>query len=312
MEGIRTTPSAPSEATPKEPASRSTARALWVSMRPKQWIKNLLLFAALLFSQNFFDPVMVALTVLGFLCFCAISSGVYLMNDIQDLESDRLHPVKRLRPIAAGELSERAAFWASVGLMGTGLGMSFLLNAMFGLAAAIYLGVQLSYVWRLKGVVILDVFCIAAGFVLRAVSGGLVISVPISSWLIVCAIMLSLFLALSKRRHEIVFLDEEAASHRRSLQDYSLVLLDQMIAVVTASTLMSYTLYTLSDVTIKKFGSDNLKYTIPFVLYGILRYLYLVHKQEEGGQPEKLLLTDKPLLINVVLYIVTVVVVLYL
>ena len=234
------------------------------------------------------------------------------MNDIQDLESDRLHPVKRLRPLAAGEISEGTAFWASVGLMGAGLAGSALLNWQFGAAAVVYLGVQLAYVWRLKGVVILDVFCIATGFVLRAVAGGLVISVPISSWLIVCAIMLSLFLALSKRRHEIILLEEGASAHRKSLQEYSPVLLDQMIAVVTASTLMSYTLYTLSDVTAKKFGTDNLKYTIPFVLYGILRYLYLVHQKEQGGQPEKLLLTDRPLLINIVLYVITVVVVLYL
>ncbi len=301
----------PSHARPQAPTS-SAAQPLLVSLRPRQWTKNLLLFAALLFSQNAFNLKLLILTVLGFVCFCAISSGVYLMNDIQDLETDRLHPVKRLRPIAAGELSERVAFWASVGLMGSGLAFSFLLNATFGLVAAIYLSIHLSYVWRLKGVVILDVFCIAAGFVLRAVAGGLVISVPISSWLIVCAIMLSLFLALSKRRHEIVFLESEASAHRKALQDYSPVLLDQMIAVVTASTLMSYTLYTLSDVTVEKFGSDNLKYTIPFVLYGILRYLYLVHKKEEGGAPEKLLLTDKPLLINSVLYIVTVLVVLYL
>lgn len=312
MEVAKSTSPTPTEAMPEKPSSRSTAGALWVGMRPKQWSKNLLLFAALLFSQNFFDPMMVALAVMGFLCFCAISSGVYLMNDIQDLESDRLHPVKRLRPIAAGELSERTAFWASVGLMGAGLAMSFLLNLQFGIAAAIYLGVQLSYIWRLKGVVILDVFCISAGFVLRAVAGGLVISVPISSWLMVCAIMLSLFLALSKRRNELLVLEEGAAAHRKSLQDYSPVLLDQMIAVVTASTLMSYTLYTLSDVTVAKFGSDNLKYTIPFVLYGILRYLYLVHKKELGGEPEKVLLTDKPLLINIALYIATVLVVLYL
>ena len=313
MEVTKTRHSAPSsEDSLAEGPSRSQAAALWVSLRPKQWMKNLLLFAALLFSQNFFDPKMVALTVLAFLCFCAMSSGVYLMNDIQDLESDRLHPIKRLRPIAAGELAERTAFWASVALMGGGLGASFVLNFTFGASAAIYLAVQLSYTWRLKAVVILDVFCIAAGFVIRAVAGGLVISVPISSWLIVCAIMLSLFLALSKRRHEIVVLESEASSHRGSLRDYSPVLLDQMIAVVTASTLMSYTLYTLSDVTTAKFGNDNLKYTIPFVLYGILRYLYLVHQREGGGQPEKLLLTDKPLLINIALYVATVVLVLYL
>ncbi len=312
MEVAKSTPPTPAEAMPDEPSTRSTRGALWASMRPKQWSKNFLLFAALLFSQNFFDPALVALTVMGFLCFCAISSGVYLMNDLQDLESDRLHPVKRLRPIAAGELKERTAFWASVGLMGTGLAMSFLLDLQFGIAAAVYLGVQLSYVWRLKGMVILDVFCISAGFVLRAVAGGLVISVPISSWLLVCAIMLSLFLALSKRRNELLVLEEGSAAHRKSLQDYSPVLLDQMIAVVTASTLMSYTLYTLSDVTVAKFGSDNLKYTIPFVLYGILRYLYLVHKKELGGEPEKVLMTDKPLLVNIALYIATVLVVLYL
>lgn len=305
------TPAA-ADASPFKTPARSTPGALWVGLRPRQWTKNLLLFAALLFSQNIFGLAFLIKTILGFICFCAISSGVYLINDIQDLETDRLHPLKRSRPIAAGELSERMAFWVAVVLMGTGLGLSFLLEVGFGLAAAAYLGVQLAYVWRLKGIVILDVFCIAAGFVLRAVAGGLVIRVPISSWLIVCAIMLSLFLALSKRRHELLLLENEAAAHRKSLQDYSPVLLDQMIAVVTASTLMSYTLYTLSEVTIQKFGSDNLKYTIPFVLYGILRYLYLVHRREEGGEPEKLLLTDRPLLINCLLYAVSVVIILYL
>jgi 4-hydroxybenzoate polyprenyltransferase len=234
METAKPTVSPPAETPSVKHPSNGNARALWVSLRPKQWVKNLLLFAALLFSQNVFNPSMVVLAILGFLCFCAISSGVYLMNDIH-VESDRLHPVKRLRPVAAGELAERTAFWSAVALMGAGLGFSLVLNIQFGIAAAIYLTVQLSYVWRLKGVVILDVFCIATGFVLRAVAGGLVIAVPISSWLIICAIMLSLFLALSKRRHEIVLLDENASAHRPILKEYSPVLLDQMIAVVTAS-----------------------------------------------------------------------------
>lgn len=307
----------PYTATSAEPPSvlrpaRSPARALWVSLRPRQWMKNLLVFAALLFSQNVFNPLMLAKTILGFLCFCAITGGVYLINDLQDIEIDRLHPLKRLRPLAAGELSRRLAQPMGLGLMGGGLVLSLVLDVHFGLAAAIYLGVQMAYIWRLKDIIILDVFCIATGFVLRAVSGGLVIEVQLSSWLIVCTIMLALFLALSKRRHELALLEEWAVEHRPILQEYSLHLLDQMIAVATASALMSYTLYTLSDVTVKKFGTSNLMYTIPFVLYGIMRYLFLVHKRDEGGQPEMLLLTDRPLLINIVLYIITVGVILYL
>ena len=300
------------ETTPPSQSVRSLTSALWVSLRPKQWTKNLLVFAALLFSQNLFHPLLVAKTVFGFLCFCAISSGVYLMNDLQDLERDRLHPVKRLRPLPAGELPEGVARWAAVTLMGVGLALSALLAVPFSMAAAVYLGVQMAYVWWLREVVILDVFCIATGFVLRAVAGGLIIAVHISSWLIVCTIMLALLLALAKRRHELTHLQEGAPAGRRSLQNYSPVLLDQMIAVVTATTLMSYTLYTLSEVTVAKFGTDNLKYTIPFVLYGVLRYLYLVHKHDLGGQPEELLLTDKPLLLNIALYALTVWVILYL
>ncbi|MDA2916820.1 decaprenyl-phosphate phosphoribosyltransferase [Nitrospinae bacterium AH_259_B05_G02_I21] len=303
---------ASAEATAVSQPVRSQARALWISLRPRQWIKNLLVFAALLFSQNLFNPLLVGKAVLGFFCFCAISSGVYLMNDLKDLEMDRLHPVKRLRPLAAGKLSEGVARWASITLMGVGLALSVLLAVPFGVVAAIYLGVQMAYVWWLKEVIILDIICVSTGFVLRAVAGGLVVAVHISSWLIVCTIMLGLFLALAKRRHELTILKEEATSHRPSLQEYSLQLLDQMIAVVTASTLMSYILYTLSDVTAKKFGTDNLKYTIPFVLYGILRYLYLVHKRELGGQPEITLLTDKPLLISIALYVMTVGIILYL
>jgi 4-hydroxybenzoate polyprenyltransferase len=289
----------------------SPGRALWVSLRPAQWTKNLLIFAALIFSQNLFNGAMVAKTVAGFFLFCAVSSGVYLLNDIYDLESDRLHPTKRYRPLAAGELSVATARRTSLLLMGSGLLGSLLLAPAFGAAAAAYLAIQLAYIWRLKETVILDVFCVATGFVIRAAAGGLVIAVPISSWLIVCAIMLSLFLALAKRRHELTLLAQEAPGHRPSLKEYSPALLDQMIAVVTASTLMSYTLYTLSDVTIEKFGSDNLKYTIPFVLYGILRYLYLVHRRQMGGEPERALLTDKPLLLTILLYGIAVTIILY-
>lgn len=301
----------PGEAREISRPARSPAKVLWVSLRPRQWMKNLLVFVALLFSKNLFNPLLVGKAVLGFFCFCVISGGVYLMNDLKDLEMDRLHPVKRLRPLAAGKLSKDVAYWAAITLMGVGLALSVLLAVPFGVAVAIYLGVQITYVWWLKEVVILDVFCISAGFVLRAVAGGLVIAVHISSWLIVCTFMLALFLALAKRRHELTILKEEATSHRPSLKEYSFQLLDQMIVVVMASTLMSYTLYTLSDVTAKKFGTDNLKYTIPFVLYGILRYLYLVHKRELGGQPEMVLLTDKPLLISIALYVMTVGVILY-
>ncbi len=273
-------------------------------MRLQQWIKNLFLFAALVFSGHLLNRGDVEATVIGFFFFSLVTSGIYVFNDIMDVETDRLHPVKSLRPLPSGRLSIGTAYGASVVLVAVGLAGSFLLRSEFGLVAAAYLTTNVAYSLWLKRIVIVDVMTIAAGFVLRVIAGAVLIQVPTSEWLIICTVLLSLFLGFSKRRHELTYLETDANTHRSVLQHYSPYFLDQMIGIVTASTVMSYALYTISDETVRKFGTKHLIYTVPFVLYGIFRYLYLVHKREEGGNPTRLALTDRPLLINIVLWIV--------
>jgi 4-hydroxybenzoate polyprenyltransferase len=275
--------------------------ALLTTVRPHQWTKNLLVFAALIFAQRMFDLPSALLSVAAFAAFCAASSASYLLNDVLDAESDRRHPLKRLRPVASGALPVRTALAASAVLAVAAVGAGLALRPLFGALIGAYLVLQVVYSTVLKHEVILDVLCIAASFLLRAYAGGVVICVDISSWLLVCTGLLALFLALAKRRHELLLV-EDAANHRRSLAEYSPQMLDQMIAVVTASTLMAYTLYTLWPETVQKFGTHKLSFTIPFVLYGIFRYLYLVYSKEEGGSPSRHLLTDKPLLLDIVLY----------
>ena len=280
-------------------------------MRPTQWIKNLFIFAALLFAQKFFDWPLLLKTVIAFVKFCILSGSLYLLNDIFDQTEDKHHPKKFKRPIASGEINRGLALSLFVVLSLIALVLGFFLNLNFFIAAVVYFVLQIVYSIRLKHVVILDVFIVAAGFVIRVVAGGLVIDVPISSWLLICTLLLSLFLAMSKRRHEIVLLENIASEHRPILKEYSLYLLDQMIAVVTASTLIAYCLYTISGETVEKFGTTNLVFTAPFVLYGIFRYLYLVHQKGKGGSPEFLILKDKPLLIDIVLWVGAVAFVLY-
>jgi len=273
-------------------------------MRPQQWIKNLFLFAALVFSGNLFNSGDILLVVSGFLIFSCTASGIYLFNDVTDIEKDKLHPTKSLRPLPSGKLSTATATLASTFLIAFGVVAAFFLTISFGITVLLYAVLNVLYSLKLKDVVILDVMTISAGFVLRVIGGALLINVPTSEWLIICTILLSLFLGFSKRRHEIMVLEGDANSHRAVLEHYSLYFLDQMIGIVTASTVMSYALYTISEETVRKFGTAHLIYTVPFVLYGIFRYLYLVHKKEEGGNPTKLALTDRPLLINIILWII--------
>lgn len=278
-----------------------TARALLAAVRPHQWTKNLLVFAALVFAVKIGDPAAVLLAVGAFACFCAASSASYLFNDVIDVEADRNHPAKCRRPVARGALPVRAALlWSALLAVGA-VGAAAALRPAFGAVVGGYLVLQLVYTAALKHEVILDVLCIAASFLLRAYGGGVVIAVPISTWLMVCTGLLALFLALAKRRHELLQV-EDAANHRRSLAEYSPQMLDQMIAVVTSSTLVAYALYTMWPETVQKFGTDKLALTIPFVLYGVFRYLYLVYSKDGGGSPSRHLLTDKPLLIDIVLY----------
>ncbi|MGB8953038.1 MAG: decaprenyl-phosphate phosphoribosyltransferase [Candidatus Aminicenantales bacterium] len=281
------------------------------SLRPSQWAKNLFVFAAYIFAKKFFDVSLLLKTAAAFAVFCILSGSLYLWNDVFDIKEDRHHPKKSLRPIASGRIKTHQALGFFFLLSILSLLMAFGLNRNFFWACLVYFVLQTAYSLKLKHVVILDIFIIAAGFVIRVVAGGLVIKVPISSWLLICTMLLALFLAMGKRRHELVLLENSASVHRPILKEYSAYLLDQMISVVTASTLIAYCLYTISEETIQKFGTQNLIYTTPFVLYGIFRYLYLVHQKGKGGSPEELILTDRPLLIAIVLWILAVIVILY-
>ena len=260
-------------------------KAILVSLRPHQWTKNLVVLAALAFSKHLFEPEPLLRTLLAFALFCGLSGAVYLVNDVADVERDRLHPRKRLRPVASGALSPQAALALAAGLGAACLALSLLLGAPFAACALLYLALNLAYSFRLKDVVILDVLAVSLGFVLRAVAGAVAIGVHISEWLLICTILLALFLTLGKRRNELTSLEAAAPEHRRSLSEYSPYLLDQMISVVTASCLTAYAFYTTAAETREKFQTDRLAWTIPFVLYGIFRYLYLVHRREQGGSP---------------------------
>jgi len=286
-------------------------RDLWQLLRPPQWTKNLVLFAALIFSKHLFIAGDTARVAAAFVFFCCVASGAYVMNDIRDCERDREHPLKALRPLPSGRVSRSAAVVLALALMVFGLLGAWLLGAGFGTLTALYLALQVGYTFAFKEMVILDVMSIATGFVIRAVAGGVVIGVPVSPWLIICTFLLALFLGFSKRRHELVLLEGRATDHRAALREYSPYFLDQMISVVTASVVVSYSIYTASPEVQEKLGTDKLYLTIPFVLFGIFRYLYLVHQKEEGGNPTQLLLADRPLLAVVVLWIVTAALVLY-
>lgn len=287
-----------------------TGSDLFSCLRIRQWIKNILLFAALVFSGHAFDPPYLLRSVQAFVIFCLISGAVYVLNDILDVAKDREHPIKRLRPFAAGRISTRTGWVLFGALVATGLPFSFLLGLPFGAATAAYFLLQIAYSVHLKHVVILDVFIISIGFLIRVIAGALVINVEISNWILVCTMLLALFLALSKRRHELVLLERRADQHRVSLREYSPYLLDQMIGVVTSATLVTYLIFTLSAETVAKFG-NNLILTVPFVLYGIFRYLYLVHAKDGGGRPEETLLTDIPLQLNILAYGAVAVMVIY-
>ncbi len=280
------------------------------ALRPKQWIKNAVVLAPLIFALG--DPaqqVNAASALAAFAAagiFCLVSSGIYILNDLRDLELDRAHPVKRLRPFASGALSTRiGAMMAGVLLTG-GLALAFALDRAFAGVVTGYVLLQALYSLALKRVALVDILVIAIGFVLRALAGAVVIHVAISPWLLLCTLLLALFLALCKRRHELVALGIADGASRPSLRGYDQRLLDVLIPMIAAATLLAYSLYTLWPDTVAKFGSHKLGFTIPFVVFGLFRYLDLVYRREEGGRPEQLLLTDPPLLINLALYGATV------
>ncbi len=284
------------------------------ALRPKQWTKNAVVFAAFIFAlgdrQQQVALADVWIPLKAALLFCIVSSGIYLINDVKDIQGDRAHPTKRLRPIAAGELPIPAAIGMSLVLLAAGLAGSALLSHMLFCVVASYVALQLVYTFGLKQIALVDLFVIAAGFVLRALAGAVVLDVAISPWLLLCTLLLALFLALCKRRHEKVVLNDTEGETRESLKQYDERLLDQLIAVVSSATLVSYALYTLWPETVQKFGTANLGFTIPFVIFGLFRYLDLVYRHEKGGQPELILLTDVPLLVNIALYGLTVLLIL--
>jgi len=273
----------------------------FAAMRPRQWSKNLLLFAGLLFAEKLGDMTRVWLNVLAFVSFCLISGAVYIYNDLRDVEQDRLHPQKRQRPIASGKLPIGLATWWMTGSMLFGLLLAFWIRPAFGWLAVLYVFLSLSYSLGGKRVVILDVFLIAAGFVLRALAGAVAIDVNISGWLLACTTLLSLFLGFCKRRQEIVALGAEASNHRATLGEYSVSLLDQFISIVSSATIITYALYAIQSATAAQ--HEHLKYTIPLVTYGIFRYLYLVHRKELGGAPEQVLLKDRWIQTTILLWI---------
>ncbi len=288
----------------------SLVAAAVVSLRPRQWSKNLFVFAGLIFSQSLFTPLFWP-ALAAFLIFCALSGAIYVFNDLADVEKDRLHPTKRNRPIASGALAAPTAAALGVVLLVGSLGAAFRLSVPFFLVAAAYAILLTAYSLWLKHLVILDVLTVAAGFVLRAVGGAAAIAVEISGWLVICTILVALFLALGKRRHEYRTLRGDAAAHRPILAEYSESFLDQMVAVVTASTVTAYALYTMSPDTVAKFHTRLLPVTLPFVLYGIFRYLYLLYRRELGGNPSDLLLNDRALLVNTVLWMLSLLVIIY-
>ena len=286
-------------------------RGLWKAMGPQQWTKNVFVYAALVFDGKLLQPDLFLRTTLVALCFCLASSSVYLLNDLVDIEKDRQHPKKRLRPLPSGQLNPRIAMGASALLAGAALFSAALIDPWVSLIVLVYLLQNIAYSFYLKNVVIVDVMILSLGFLLRVVAGVVAVEVTnFSPWLYVCVTLLSLFLGFGKRRHEITLLADGAAAHRSSLEHYNLPLLDQIIGMVTTSTLIAYTFYTFEAETALA-GPEKMLATVPFVFYLLARYLYLIHVKKLGGAPDELLFKDRPLLINTALWMVTVVAMIY-
>jgi len=291
-------------------------RDLGQLIRPWQWSKNGILFAGLIFSENLFHPDYLQRSFLAFIIFCLASSAVYVVNDLLDVERDRLHPEKRNRPIAAGRVGRGQAVGMFLILIAVALGLGTLLGTLFLLCLALFIVVNVAYSLWLKNIVILDVMAIAISFVIRAVAGVMALrpldpDLELSSWLLVCTLFLALFLALGKRRNELVVLEGDAANHRVTLSEYSPSFLDQLMSIVTAATVIAYAIYTIAPGTLSKFHSPALVITIPFVVYGIFRYLFLIQERGEGGRPSRTLYQDIPILLTTVGWLAMVVLVIY-
>jgi 4-hydroxybenzoate polyprenyltransferase len=287
------------------PQRRSPARAAIVALRPRQWLKNLLVFAGLVFAAKLGDAGRWLEAVAAFGAYCAVSSAAYLVNDLRDREDDRMHPVKRARPIARGELSPRRAVVLAAGLAAAALALAGVLGLVFVAFLLAFAGLQAAYSFSLKHVVLLDVLVIGSLFVIRAAAGAAAVEVRISPWLLLCTALLALFLALAKRRGELVLVGAQHTPGRPALEGYSLELVDQLVAIVAASTVIAYSLYTLTAR-----DSKALLATVPFVIFGLFRYLLLVHRDDVGEEPEQVLLTDVPIILAVAGWIATAAVIL--
>ena len=291
----------------------ATISALMEEIRVRQWTKNLVVLAGLVFSLQAGESSQLLRALIAFFCFCLLSSAGYLLNDLRDLESDRIHPRKCNRPLASGRISAPFCWLVAVIFVLIGLGGCWLLSSRLALFGLLYLLVSISYSFYIKRIVLLDLMAIAIGFVLRAVAGveALEPQPELSPWLLVCTLFLALFIGVGKRRHERITLSENAEKHRKTLAEYSPELLDQLVPVVTGSTIIAYSLYTIMPTSGLHGPPEKMILTIPFVVYGIFRYLYLVYQKGRGGAPSEILLTDLPMIINVILWGVTILLVLY-
>jgi len=301
--------------TPGEPmgdasgSAMSTLQAIVISMRPRQWTKNVFVFAALVFAGDLLDVQRVMFALVAFAMFCLLSGAVYILNDVADVESDRLHEGKRTRPIAAGDLSRSVAVVAGVTIGAMAIGASVAVDPKFAAVLLGYALLQVIYTLFLKKEVIVDAMAISVGFVLRAVAGAYAIGVPVSAWLLLCTFLLALFLALAKRRQELVLLEGDADMHRVSLGAYSEPFIDSMLSTTAAAAIVAYAVYTVTPG-----GGEHYQYlmaTVPFVVYGVFRYLYLVHRRDLGGRPEEILLTDVPLIVDLLIWAAFTVVIVY-
>lgn len=280
-------------------------------LRPYQWVKNGFVLLPIVFAGKLGDLDAVLRVAAAFAIFCVAASSVYIANDLVDLEADKLHPVKKLRPLARGHLSPQEGLLFSFILAIAAVGSGFALNFGLGVCLGTYIAGNLLYTQVLKRLVILDVMCLGLFFLLRVIAGAVVISVNVSEWLLICSAILALFLGFNKRRHEILIAGKQAGDHRKVLDQYSIYFIDQMVSVLTASTVIFYTLYTVDDRTVEHFGTNGLLFTVPFVYYGIFRYLYLVHKRRQGGDPSRIILKDKMLQLNIIFWLTTAIGVIY-
>jgi 4-hydroxybenzoate polyprenyltransferase len=289
---------------------------LFLAMRPQQWTKNLVIFAGLVFSRNLGDQILVWKSIQAFIVFCILSGMIYIINDIADLEKDKLHESKKLRPLPAGKLAVNDAIVFAILISFAALAVSYLIGAKFFIVSCAFFFFNILYSFLLKKVVLLDVLSISISFLMRAIAGVEALnaideSIELSPWLLICTLFLSLFLGFCKRRHELTSM-KLAATHRESLGEYSSQLLDQLVVMTASGAVFSYSIYTIWPETVEKFGTTNLIYTIPLVLLGVMRYLYLVYRMDKGGSPSELLLTEKFLLIDVFAWVMLVVAIFYL